>query len=114
MIIHEKIHFVETGEMMAKKWLLALAILMVTSPAGAASETVLKTQQDRVNYGIGVSVAKNFQQQGMEVDVNLVVQGLKDQLEGKKLLMSDDKRRLPVGVTGFNQELPPLECHLPI
>jgi FKBP-type peptidyl-prolyl cis-trans isomerase len=76
---------------MKGKFLVVLAVLTMTAQAGAAKELVLKTQQDKVNYGIGVSVAKNFQQQGMKVDADLVVRGLKDQLEGKKLLLSDEE-----------------------
>ena len=79
---------------MTRKW-QGLAVLgMVLLTAQCAQEpSDLKTEQDKVNYGIGVSVAKNFKQQGVEVDVNLMIKGMKDELSGKKLLMSEDELR---------------------
>jgi FKBP-type peptidyl-prolyl cis-trans isomerase FklB len=74
------------------QWLAFLGVVLLTAQC-AQEPTDLKTEQDKVNYGIGVSVARNFKQQGMEVDVNLVVKGMKDELTGKKLLMSDDELR---------------------
>ena len=63
----------------------------------------LNTEKDKVNYGIGVSIGKSFKQQGMEVDVDLMVKGLKDELTGKKLLLSDDELRKTM--TAYQQEL---------
>jgi FKBP-type peptidyl-prolyl cis-trans isomerase FklB len=69
----------------------------------AAEKAVLKTEKDKVNYGIGVSIGKNFKQQGMQVDVNLVMKGLKDEVTGKKLLMSEEELRNTM--TAYQQEL---------
>jgi FKBP-type peptidyl-prolyl cis-trans isomerase len=79
---------------MTRKWqgLAVLGVVLLTAQC-AQEPTDLKTEQDKVNYGIGVSLARNFKQQGMEVDVNLVVKGLKDELAGKKLLVSEDELR---------------------
>ncbi len=73
------------------KWMMILAVLCPVSLVGAQETQVLKTEQDKVNYGIGVGMAKNLQRQGVEVDVDLVVRGLRDALSGKKLLMSDEE-----------------------
>lgn len=69
-----------------------IAVLAVGLPAVqalAAEPEGLKTDKDKVNYGIGVSVVRNFQQQGMEVNLDMVFQGMKDALAGKKLLMDE-------------------------
>jgi len=89
---------------MTRKWqgLAVLGVVLLTAQC-AQEPTDLKTEQDKVNYGIGVSVAKNFKQQAMEVDVNLVVKGLKDELAGKKLLLSDDELRKTL--TAYQQVL---------
>lgn len=63
----------------------------------------LKTEKDKVNYGIGVSMAKNLKQQGIEVDVNIVVKGLKDELAGGKLLMTEPE--LHKTMQAFTMEL---------
>jgi FKBP-type peptidyl-prolyl cis-trans isomerase len=73
-------------------WLTLLGVLLLTAHC-TQEPTDLKTEKDKVNYGIGVSVGRNFKQQNMDVDVDLVVKGMKDELGGKKLLMSDDDLR---------------------
>lgn len=77
---------------MTRKWLALLGVMLLTA-ACAQEPTELKTEKDKVNYGIGVSVGRNFKQQNMDVDVDLVVKGLRDELEGKQLLMSQDELR---------------------
>jgi FKBP-type peptidyl-prolyl cis-trans isomerase len=89
---------------MIRKWqgLAVLGLVLLTAQC-AQEPTDLKTEKDKVSYGIGVSVAKNFQQQGVDVDLNLVIKGMKDQLGGKKLLMSDDELRKTM--IAYQQEL---------
>ena len=89
---------------MKRKWqgLALLGVVLLTAQC-AQEPTELKTEKDKVNYGIGVSVGKNFKQQGVEVDVNMVVKGMKDELSGKKLLLSEDELRKTM--TAYQQEL---------
>ena len=49
----------------------------------------LKTQKDKISYGIGVDMVRNFKKQGIEVDLDLVIKGMRDGSSGAKLLMSD-------------------------
>ena len=96
--------FGQRGETMTRKWQwLAFLGVVLLSAQCAQEPTDLKTEQDKVNYGIGVSVARNFRQQGMEVDINLVVKGMKDELTGKKVLLSDDELRKTM--TAYQQEI---------
>ncbi len=78
---------------MTLKGTLMLGIVLLTYQAIAGEPLVLKTQEDRVNYGIGVNVVRNFQQQGMEVNLEMVFQGMKDALASGKLLMSEGDLR---------------------
>ncbi len=74
--------------------LVILGLLFLAGPATAAEESILKTQKDKISYGIGVSVGKNFKQQGIEeIDLDMVVKGLRDSFSGGKLLMSEDELR---------------------
>jgi FKBP-type peptidyl-prolyl cis-trans isomerase len=88
---------------MRLKWIALLGVVVLAGPASAAEKQILKTEKDKINYGIGVSVGRNFKQQGLEVDVNMVVKGLKDELAGKKLLLSEDELRKTM--TAFQMEL---------
>lgn len=49
---------------------------------------VLKTQKDQVNYAIGVHLIGNFKRQGVDIDLNLVIKGMRDAYSGGKLLMT--------------------------
>ena len=84
------------------QWLAILGVVLLTAQCSQEAKD-LKTEKDKVNYGIGVSVGRSIKQQHMDVDLNLMVQGLKDELGGKKLLMSDDELRKTM--TAYQQEL---------
>jgi UDP-GlcNAc:undecaprenyl-phosphate/decaprenyl-phosphate GlcNAc-1-phosphate transferase len=81
----------------------ALALLFLTGCVLAQEAPVLKTQQDKINYGIGVGVARNFKSQALEVDLDLVVRGMRDTLSGATLLMTEED--LVKTMTAFQQEL---------
>jgi FKBP-type peptidyl-prolyl cis-trans isomerase len=84
---------------------LKLSIYLVLFFAGylsAQEPGTLTTEKDRVSYGIGVGVARNFQRQGIEVDLDLVVKGMRDMLSGGKLAMTDEE--LDKTMTAFQAE----------
>lgn len=70
-------------------WLAVLGVALLASRAGAEEAAVLKTQKEKVSYGIGVDLAKSFRSQGIEVDLDLLVRGFKDGLSGGKLLIPE-------------------------
>ncbi len=74
-----------------------------TSPSKAAplKTDPLKTDKDKTSYALGVAVGKSLQDQGADIDPNLVAQGLKDTLTNGKLLISDDEFRALM--TAFQQ-----------
>jgi FKBP-type peptidyl-prolyl cis-trans isomerase len=74
-------------------------------PVQASGEEppVLKSEKDRLNYSIGVGVAKNFQRQQIDIDVDLVIKGMRDAFSGEKLLMKDDD--LNKTLSAFQTEL---------
>lgn len=82
---------------MKLQWVgLSLVLLggQIVPLANAEETTVLKTDKDKLSYGIGVSVAKNFKKQEADVDLDLMIKGLKDGLAGAKLLMSEKELRV--------------------
>ncbi len=88
---------------MILKWMVVLGIGFLSAQVDAEETPVLKTQKQKVSYGIGVDIARNFKRQGIELDVDLVIRGLKDGLSGEKLLMpEEDLRNL---LTAFQSEL---------
>ncbi len=88
---------------MRQAWIVALGVMLVASPALADESSALKTQKDLESYGIGVTTARNFKRQGIEVDLDAFVKGLRDGLTGGKLLMSE--KDLRVIMNTFQQDL---------
>ncbi len=75
--------------------LKCMAVLVVVGlmaiQVDAAQAPLLKTQKEKVSYSIGIDVAKSLKQQSIEVDVEVLVKGLRDVLAGGKLLMTEDE-----------------------
>lgn len=70
------------GGILAVKLMVIMGVLLLASQAIPEETTVLKTQQDKVNYAIGVNMIGNFKQQGIDIDLDLVTKGMKDALSG--------------------------------
>jgi len=59
--------------------------------ATAEKVEILKTETEKVSYIIGTQIARNFKTQDVEVDLDSLMMGLKDALQGDKLVMSQDE-----------------------
>ncbi len=83
---------------MKLKWMAVpiLGVVLLSAQVSAGKSVVLKTQKDKVNYGIGVNIIGNIKQQGVEIDLDLVVQGMKDAYSDKKLLLTDEEIRIAI------------------
>lgn len=57
---------------------------------------VLKTHREKVNYAIGVNLIGNFKQQGIDIDLDLVIKGMRDAFSGENLLLTDEELRKAV------------------
>ena len=88
---------------MTLKWMAVLTIMFLAPQVSAEETPVLKTLKEKVSYGLGVDIGKNFKRQGIEADVDFVIKGLKDGLSGEKLLMSEEDLRIIMGA--FQHEL---------
>jgi FKBP-type peptidyl-prolyl cis-trans isomerase FklB len=73
--------------------LLACAL---AAPTSAQEAPKLETPRDRVNYAIGVNMISNLRQQGIEVDLDLVIRGMQDAHAGGTLLLSDEEVRIAI------------------
>jgi len=89
---------------MKLKWIAVMGVVLLAAQASAEEAPVLKTQQDKVNYGIGVSMGKNLKRQGIEVDSDLVVRGLRDELSGKPLMTDEDLQKTMIALKNELQQ----------
>jgi FKBP-type peptidyl-prolyl cis-trans isomerase len=75
--------------MFKRNLMVVCGLALVASPVWSAEKTELKTDKDKLSYSIGISIGKNFKSDGTEVDVNLMMEGLKTSISGGKPLLSD-------------------------
>lgn len=101
---------------MKPQWIPALLVLMLAvsqsfaqeegekkKPAKTDDEAALKTTIEKVSYGIGLNIGKNFKKDGVDVDLSLFMKGLKDALAGSKPLLSEAEIR--EAMTALQKEL---------
>jgi FKBP-type peptidyl-prolyl cis-trans isomerase FklB len=82
----------------------ALAIAQqpkAAAPAPAGGE--LKDVKSKVSYGAGLKMGKDWKLQGVDIDPDLFLKGIKDGLADKKALISDEE--IMQAMTAFRQEL---------
>ncbi len=76
---------------MKNLWMSFLGILLLAAQAGAEDAIVLKTRQDKANYATGVEIIRSLRQQGGVIDLDLLIQGMRDGLTGNGLLLSENE-----------------------
>lgn len=81
----------------------ALSIVLLASAVYAKENIVLKNDKDKVSYVIGLDIGKNFKSQSMDIDPNILLEGIKDALSGNKPLMTDEE--VQNVMTNFRKEM---------
>ena len=59
------------------------------APAGSA----LTSQKDKASYAIGLNIGRSMHKDGVDVDPNLILRGIKDAMAGGKTLLTDDEAK---------------------
>jgi FKBP-type peptidyl-prolyl cis-trans isomerase len=64
------------------------------APAAKSQDVLaLKTDKDKTSYAIGLNIGKGLHRDSVNVDPNILLQGLKDALAGGKTLLTDDEAK---------------------
>jgi len=82
---------------------LVVAIALIAGNAFGQTSTAPKTDKQKVSYTIGISLAKDFKARNIEVDPQMLYQGLKDELGGKKLALTEQE--MEIVMQKFQQEM---------
>ena len=70
----------------------AVLVFLVFAHVGyAADTTVLKTEKDKVSYGIGTDIGKNMKKQSLDIDPDILARGIKDAFSGGDLLLTEEE-----------------------
>ncbi len=68
-----------------------------TATKSATAATELKSRKEKFSYALGMNIGNglgaNLKKQSVEVDSNLVAQGLKDSMEGGKTRLTEDEAK---------------------
>ncbi len=79
-----------------------------TKPAivsGTTTKTVMVNEMDSVAYSIGVSIAKNLQNQGLsDLNLNLLTRGLQDALKSQKMACTDEQIGMVLNKFGMKMQ----------
>lgn len=72
---------------------LVISTLLLATRSGAEETPVLKTVKDKENYVIGVNLVRDCKKKGIDLDLDMVVRGMKDAAGGEKLLLDEYELR---------------------
>jgi len=78
---------------MSIRWVLILGMGMLTGSAAAQNATTLNTQKEKLSYALGMNIGGQMRAQGLDLDPDLFVQGLKTVLSGGKVLLTDEEAK---------------------
>jgi FKBP-type peptidyl-prolyl cis-trans isomerase len=70
------------------KWTVFLAVGLVATHVSA--EQTLKTQKDMESYAMGVEMVRTWKRQGVDLNMDIVLKGMKDTAAGNKLLLTEE------------------------
>ena len=69
-------------------YLPAVVFALVAAPLAAAEPLKLEEETPRINYSLGYQIGGDFKRQGVEMDAEAVVQGIRDALAGAEPQMT--------------------------
>jgi len=77
-----------------KAWIVGiLCFALLGGVFAAEAKAELKDQKSRINYSVGYQIGGDFQRQGVELDPESLVRGIRDALAEKQPLMSEEEMR---------------------
>jgi FKBP-type peptidyl-prolyl cis-trans isomerase len=87
------------------KKLIAVALLLSLFGVAvlAQKKGTPKTQKEKVSYSLGMNIGKNMKMQGIDVDQEYLVQGMRDALSNAKAAMSE--KDMETAMKAFQQEM---------
>ena len=86
-----------------KSLTLVLGILLIANLGFAEETAVLQTEKDKLSYAIGMSIGNNMKRQALELNPEIVTQGIRDSLTGSRTLMTEQEYRDTM--TAFEKEM---------
>ncbi len=73
------------------KKILLISLGLALAPSVFADNHALNTIEQKASYTLGADIAKNFRNQGLEIDVKAFSLGLEDALQNRDLKLSEEE-----------------------
>ncbi|MBI1807432.1 MAG: FKBP-type peptidyl-prolyl cis-trans isomerase [Ignavibacteria bacterium] len=70
-------------------WTAVLCLGLIACQGNTQDKAQLKTQKDSVSYSIGMDIGRSLKKQLVDVDVDVLAQGMKAMVAGGKQILSD-------------------------
>jgi FKBP-type peptidyl-prolyl cis-trans isomerase FklB len=86
-----------------KSLTVLLGIFLIVNLGFAEEDAILKTEKDKLSYAIGMNIGNNLKRQSMELNPEILSQGIWDSLTDGKTLMTEQEYRDTM--TAFEQEM---------
>jgi FKBP-type peptidyl-prolyl cis-trans isomerase FklB len=81
----------------------ALLAVTIATTAAVGADSSLKDNKDKLGYGIGLDMGQNFKKQGVDINPDTFIKGLKDGLAGAEPKMTEDE--IKAVFTAVQQEM---------
>jgi len=98
------------GVQMKFRMVAVIGIVLFAGQANAGENLALKSQKDKMSYIIGMDLGKNFQKQAIDIDPDILAQGIKDGVSGGKPLLSEQEIKETLAV--FQAEMTAKQAEL--
>ncbi|MFN2507402.1 MAG: FKBP-type peptidyl-prolyl cis-trans isomerase [Chthoniobacterales bacterium] len=69
------------------------AAVLVASAAFSQEKGQLKDEKDKVSYSIGLDIGNTFKKQGMDINPDVLLAGMRDALTGKQPLLTEEQMK---------------------
>ena len=79
---------------MQSRWIVMAAAALIGAHAGADEASGFKDRREQESYAIGAQTGRTLKADKGDVDIDLLIRGLKDGYGGGKLRISEDDLRL--------------------
>ncbi len=74
---------------MKLRFIIAVSLGCAVFPSQAEDKTELKDAKEKLNYSIGLNIGKNLKYQQVDINMDVMVKGIKDALADAQPLLSD-------------------------
>lgn len=76
---------------MMKQACIFVVAISLASAASAQERAPLKEEKDKVSYSIGLDIGNTFKKQNMDLDLDILISGMRDAIGGAKPLMTEEE-----------------------